>query len=186
MIIGYVRVSTREQDVAAQKHAIMARYEVETWFEDHAESGTVKALDRPEFRKMAEFVRAGDTVVVMAIDRLGRNTIDVLETVQFLQQKGVSVVSLRESFDLSSPLGSALLAIVSAFAELERGYIKERQMVGINNARKQGLKLGRKPSINLEAVAKWRKENQASIAQTAKHFEISTSTVKRASKGIEK
>lgn len=182
MIIGYVRVSTREQDVSAQKHAIMERYEVEAWYEDQAESGMVKALERPQFRKMAEFVRAGDIVVVMAIDRLGRNTIDVLETVEFLKDKGVTVVSLREQFDLASPIGGVLLTVASAFAGLERAYIKERQMAGIRNARSQGKQLGRKPSINLAEVHQWRVVNQASIAATARHFNISVSTVKRAAK----
>ncbi len=89
MIIGYLRVSTKEQNVAAQRQVIQDKYQIERWYEDQAASGAVKALNRPEFRKMAEFVRQGDTVVVVAIDRLGRNTIDVLETVQFLQKKGV-------------------------------------------------------------------------------------------------
>ncbi|EMT3314974.1 recombinase family protein, partial [Neisseria gonorrhoeae] len=140
MIIGYLRVSTKEQNVAAQRQVIQDKYQIERWYEDQAASGAVKALNRPEFRKMAEFVRQGDTVVVVAIDRLGRNTIDVLETVQFLQKKGVAVTSLRENFDLASPLGTAMLAIVSAFAELERSYIKERQMAGIRNAREEGKK----------------------------------------------
>ncbi len=180
MIIGYLRVSTREQSVAAQKQVIQNKYQVEKWYEDQAESGAVKALNRPEFRKMADFVRQGDTVVVVAIDRLGRNTIDVLETVQFLQAKGVAVVSLRESFDLASPLGTVLLAIVSAFAELERSYIKDRQMAGIRNAREEGKKLGRRVKIAPEEIRQWRQDNQASISQTAKHFNISPATVKRA------
>ena len=82
MIIGYLRVSTKEQNVAAQRQVIQDKYQIERWYEDQAASGAVKALNRPEFRKMAEFVRQGDTVVVVAIDRLGRNTIDVLETVR--------------------------------------------------------------------------------------------------------
>lgn len=183
MIIGYLRVSTKDQSVAAQKQVIQKKYPVEKWYEDQGESGVVKALNRSEFRKMADFVRQGDTVVVVAIDRLGRNTIDVLETVQFLQAKGVAVVSLRESFDLASPLGTVLLAIVSAFAELERGYIKDRQMAGIRNAQAEGKKLGRKVKVASEKIREWRQGQKASISQTARHFNISPSTVKRACAG---
>lgn len=182
MIIGYLRVSTKEQNVAAQRQVIQDKYQIERWYEDQAASGAVKALNRPEFRKMAEFVRQGDTVVVVAIDRLGRNTIDVLETVQFLQKKGVAVTSLRENFDLASPLGTAMLAIVSAFAELERSYIKERQMAGIRTAREEGKKLGRKVKVDPEEIRRWRQSEQTSISRTAAHFNVSESTVKRACK----
>lgn len=182
MIIGYLRVSTKEQSVEAQKQIIQNKYQgqIEKWFNDEAESGVIKALQRPQFKQMSEFVREGDIVVVAAIDRLGRNTIDVLETVQFLREKGVSIVSLRENFDLTSTIGSVLLTIISAFAELERNYIKERQMAGIHAAKKSGKKLGRKPTVDLEVVRKWRIENKATISQTAQHFGISVSSVKRA------
>lgn len=182
MNIGYLRVSTKEQSVEAQKQTIQSKFQgtIEKWFEDEAESGAVKALNRPKFKQMAEFVREGDVVVVAAIDRLGRNTIDVLETVQFLREKGVSIVSLRENFDLTSTIGSVLLAIVSAFAELERNYIKERQMAGIKAARQAGQKLGRKRTVDFEAVYRYRQEHKASIFETAQYFGISTSSVKRA------
>ena len=182
MIIGYLRVSTKEQNVAAQRQVIQDKYQIERWYEDQAASGAVNALNRPEFRKMAVCVREGVTVVVVAIERLGRNTIDVLETVQFLQKKGVAVTSLRENFDLASPLGTAMLAIVSAFAELERSYIKERQMAGIRNAREEGKKLGRKVKVDPEEIRRWRQSEQTSISRTAAHFNVSESTVKRACK----
>src|SRR5690606_29648826 len=132
------------------------------------------------FKRLYSYARKGDTLVVAAIDRLGRNTIDVLETVAALQSKGVTVISMREGFDLSSPIGKAMLTMLAAVAELERSNIKTRQMAGIERARALGKRLGAPKKIDDELVAKWRKEREASISETAKHWNISTAAVKRA------
>jgi len=178
--IAYVRVSTDDQTTEAQRHAISQRFNVSEWFSDEATSGATKALQREGFKALHAYARKGDTVVVAAIDRLGRDTIDVLETVEALKAKGITVVSMREGFDLSSPVGKAMLTMLAAVAELERANIKARQMAGIERARAQGNKLGAPKVIDDQAVAVWRKENEASIADTAKHWGISTAAVKRA------
>lgn len=178
--IAYVRVSTDDQTTEAQRHAISQRFNVSEWFSDEATSGATKALQREGFKALHAYARKGDTVVVAAIDRLGRDTIDVLETVEALKAKGVTVVSMREGFDLSSPVGKAMLTMLAAVAELERANIKARQMAGIERARAQGKKLGAPKVIDDHAVAIWREENSASIADTAKHWGISTAAVKRA------
>ncbi|MBD9411565.1 recombinase family protein [Stutzerimonas stutzeri] len=178
--IAYVRVSTDDQTTEAQRYAISQRFNVSEWFSDEATSGAIKALQREGFKALHAYARKGDTVVVAAIDRLGRDTIDVLETVEALKAKGVTVVSMREGFDLSSPVGKAMLTMLAAVAELERANIKARQMAGIERARAQGKKLGAPKVIDDQAVAIWRKENEASIAETAKHWGISTAAVKRA------
>jgi putative DNA-invertase from lambdoid prophage Rac len=178
--IAYVRVSTDDQTTEAQRHSISQRFNVNEWFSDEATSGATKALQREGFKALHAYARKGDTVVVAAIDRLGRDTIDVLETVEALKAKGVTVVSMREGFDLSSPVGKAMLTMLAAVAELERANIKARQMAGIERARAQGKKLGAPKLIDDQAVAIWRKENEASIADTAKHWGISTAAVKRA------
>lgn len=177
-VIGYLRVSTGEQSVEAQRHSIEQIHKVETWFADEGISGAVKALERPEFSELFKFVRKGDTLIVPAVDRLGRDTIDVLNTVEALQSKGVSIISLREGFDLSTPIGKAMLTMLAAVAELERSNIKARQMAGIA----KGKALGREKTIDDTAVAIWRKENSASIQATAEHFGISPASVKRACK----
>lgn len=89
--LAYCRVSTSEQSTEAQRHTIGARYEIKDdhWFEDEAVSGSMKALQRPGFASLFKFARKGDTVIVAAIDRLGRDTVDVLETVEALKGKGV-------------------------------------------------------------------------------------------------
>ncbi|MEH6642364.1 recombinase family protein [Vreelandella glaciei] len=81
------------------------------------------------------YVREGDILVVYAIDRLGRDTIDVLNTVESLHAKGVSVISIREGFELGAPIGKTMLTMLAAIAELERSSIKAKQMAGI--ARKE-------------------------------------------------
>ncbi|MCK9988845.1 MAG: putative DNA-invertase from lambdoid prophage Rac [Azoarcus sp.] len=178
--IAYVRVSTDDQTTENQRRAIEARYKVAKWFSDDGMSGAIPAAQRPAMASMLGYVREGDTVVVVAIDRLGRNTIDVLSTVEALKAKGVSVVSMREGFDLATPAGKLMLTMLAAVAELERENIKARQMAGIERTRAEGRNLGREKVIDDAAVARWRQENEASIKATAEHFGISTASVKRA------
>ena len=181
-ILAYSRVSTDEQSTEAQRYAIAERYRIEGdhWFEDESVSGSVKALKRPGFAGLFKFARKGDTVIVAAIDRLGRDTIDVLETVESLKLKGVAVISMREGFDLGTPIGKCMLTMLAAVADLERSNIKARQMAGIVRAKAQGRALGRKKAIDDAAVAQWRRSTGASVQLTAAQFGISVASVKRA------
>ncbi|HDX8858933.1 TPA: recombinase family protein [Klebsiella michiganensis] len=183
-VIGYVRVSTGEQSVEAQRHSIEQTYNIEEWFSDDGISGAVKAIDRPAFAALFKYVRKGDTLIVPAVDRLGRDTIDVLSTVEALRSKGVSIISLREGFDLSTPMGKAMLTMLAAVAELERSNIKARQMAGIARAKAEGKALGREKKIDDASVAQWRRDNAASIQATATQFGISPASVKRACRAI--
>ena len=179
-VLAYVRVSTEDQSTEAQRHAIAQLHKVEHWFADEATSGATKAMQRPGFAELFKFARKGDTLIVSAIDRLGRDTIDLLETVEALKTKGVAVVSMREGFDLSSPIGKAMLTMLAAVAELERSNIKARQMAGIARARATCQKLGAPKKIDDTAVSTWRKANSATIQETAEQFGISIAAVKRA------
>ncbi|WP_336492484.1 recombinase family protein [Methylobacterium nigriterrae] len=179
-VIGYIRVSTSDQSVEAQRHSIEQGHKIEEWFSDEGVSGTVRAADRPGFAALLKYVRKGDTLIVGAVDRLGRDTLDVLGTVEALQAKKVAIISLREGFNLSTPIGKAMLTMLAAVAELERSSIKARQLAGIQRAKAQGKALGREKTIDDESVAIWRRENAASIAATAAHFGISAASVKRA------
>ncbi|WP_289140236.1 recombinase family protein [uncultured Pseudomonas sp.] len=182
-VLAYVRVSTEDQSTNAQRHAITERHNVGKWFEDQAVSGATKALDRPGFAELFKYAREGDTLVVAAIDRLGRDTLDLLTTVQALEAKGVAVVSLREGFDLSTPIGKAMLTMLGAVAELERSNIRARQLAGITRAKALGQKLGAPKRIDDEAVRIWRQANKATIQETATQFSISIAAVKRACAG---
>lgn len=178
--LAYLRVSTDGQSTDTQRHSIAERYNVQEWFVDEATSGATKAIQREGFAALLSYARKGDTVVVSAIDRLGRDTIDVLEAVEALKTKGITVVSMREGFDLSSPIGKAMLTMLAAVAELERSNIKARQMAGIQRAKAEGKKLGRTKTIDDAAVAQWRKAQDATISETAAHWGISIAAVKRA------
>lgn len=179
---AYVRVSTDDQTTENQLRQIMEKYPYARPVKDDAISGMVPAIERPGLSALLGQVGAkeGDTVVVAAIDRLGRNTIDVLSTVEAFKERGVTVVSLRENFDLSSPAGYAMLTMLAAMAQLERQNLKARQLAGLKRARAEGKNLGRIKTINDADVANWRRENNMSIAQTAQHFGISPASVKRA------
>ena len=179
-VIAYLRVSTDDQTNKNQRRTIESRYKVSKWFEEAGVSGTIPASQRHAMSALLAYVREGDTVVVVAIDRLGRNTIDVLSTVETLQAKKVSVVSMREGFDLATPAGKLMLTMLAAVAELERENIKARQMAGIERARSEGKRLGREKKIEDATVATWRLTHNASIQATAQHFGISTASVKRA------
>ena len=179
-IVAYARVSTEDQTCENLRRTISARYAVGKWFADDGVSGAIAATERPAMAALLAYVREGDVVVVAAIDRLGRNTIDVLNTVEALKMKGVSVVSMREGFDLATPAGKLMLTMLAAVAELERENLKARQLAGLERAKAEGKNLGRTKAIDDAAVLAWRTENAASIKATAEHFGISAASVNRA------
>ncbi|HGA5020726.1 TPA: recombinase family protein [Salmonella enterica subsp. enterica serovar Javiana] len=142
-VIGYVRVSTDEQTTENQQQQLSERFNVERWFIDEATSGTTAAMSRTGFGALMGYVREGDTVVCVAVDRVGRNTIDLLQTVEALKAKGVSLVSMREGFDLSTPAGEAMLTIMAALAKMELANMAERRAAGIKRAQAEGVHCGR-------------------------------------------
>ena len=156
MKIGYVRVSTEEQNTARQE-IMLRELGVDELFVDRA-SG--KNADRPELRSMMEYVRRGDTVIVESISRFARNTRDLLDLVERLTKKQVEFVSRKEAIDTTTPTGKFMLTVFVAIAELEREYILQRQREGIAIAKAEGKYTGRKPiplPDNFErVVARWR------------------------------
>ena len=141
MRVGYVRCSTAEQNEARQLKMMEAQ-NAEKLFIDKA-SG--KSTDRPAFKKMMAFVRAGDTVVVESISRIARNTRDLLSIVAELTDKRVDFVSLKENIDTTTPQGRFMLTVFGALAELERESILERQREGIEIAKADCKYKGRQP-----------------------------------------
>ncbi|MGO5027848.1 recombinase family protein [Candidatus Agathobaculum pullicola] len=141
MKIGYIRVSTEEQNIARQE-VLLRELSVDEVFIDKA-SG--KNTDRPELKRMMEYVRKGDTVIVESISRFARNTRDLLDLVEKLAVKGVEFVSKKEAIDTTTPTGKFMLTVFAAVAELEREYILQRQREGIAIAKQQGKYTGRKP-----------------------------------------
>lgn len=155
MKIGYVRVSTTDQNTARQE-VLMRELGVEQVFIDRI-SG--KNTDRPELKRMLAFARAGDTITVESISRFARNTRDLLELVEQLSAKGIEFVSKKEAIDTTTPTGKFMLTVFGAVAELERGYLLQRQKEGIAIARQEGKYKGRKPLERTgqdAVIASWR------------------------------
>ena len=139
--IGYIRVSTEHQETARQE-ALMEQYQVERIF---AEKMSGKNADRPELKAMLEYVREGDTLYIESISRLGRSTRDLLNIIDVLQRKGVTLVSAKENIDTDTPQGRFVLSIFAALSELEREQTLQRQREGIAIAKAQGKYKGRQP-----------------------------------------
>ena len=155
MKIGYIRVSTQEQNTMRQE-VLMEALGVDEVYIDRM-SG--KNTNRPELQKMMEYVRKGDTVIVESISRFARNTRDLLELVEKLTAKGVEFVSKKEAIDTTTPTGKFMLTVFGAVAELEREYILQRQREGIAIAKEHGKYKGRKTIVVPEfeqVTAKWR------------------------------
>lgn len=143
MKIGYIRVSTQEQNTIRQE-VLMESLGVEEVYIDRM-SG--KNTNRPQLQKMMDYVRHGDVVIVESISRFARNTRDLLELVERLSEKGVEFVSRKEAIDTTTPTGKFMLTVFGAVAELEREYILQRQREGIAIAKEQGKYTGRKPTV---------------------------------------
>ena len=175
--IGYIRVSTVEQNIARQE-VIMKKLDVEKIFIDKI-SG--KNMERPMLKEMMGFVRSGDIVVVESISRFARNTRDLLELVDQLVAKGVQFVSMKEKIDTSTPSGKFMLTVFGAVAQLERDYILQRQKEGIAIARANGKYQGRKKIQNDrfdEIYEKW-KNNEITATQAMKLLNNSKTTFYR-------
>lgn len=141
MKIGYIRVSTEEQNEARQE-VLMKELNVDQVFIDKT-SG--KNTSRPQLQEMMSFVRKGDTVVVESISRFARNTKDLLSLVEQLSEKQVQFISKKETIDTTTPAGKFMLTVFAAVSELEREYILQRQSEGIAIAKTKGVYKGRKP-----------------------------------------
>lgn len=141
MKVGYVRVSTTDQNPARQLE-LMKVLGVEKIF---SEKLSGKNTDRPQFKKMLTFLREGDTLYVESFSRLSRSTRDLLNTVELLSAKGINLVSDKEKLDMSTPQGKFMLTVFAALSQLERETTLERQREGIAIAKAEGKYKGRKP-----------------------------------------
>jgi putative DNA-invertase from lambdoid prophage Rac len=182
---NYLRVSDSDQSVQAQRQALG---DADEEFVDHGVSGAVLAADRPGFSRLLGKLRAGDQVRVYALDRLGRDAIDVQSMVRHLRGMGVSVY-VRDLGEISGDAGEIIVAVLAQVSAMERRRIKERcdagraaaraslQATGLTHRGKASL--GRPVAADAATVAAWRERGKASIADTAAHFKISVATVKR-------
>jgi putative DNA-invertase from lambdoid prophage Rac len=206
--IAYYRVSTHDQSIEAQRHSLarespLGQFEEE--FRDEGVSGAVPAAQRLGFAQLLAYIRKGDVLHVYSVDRLGRDALDVQSTVRRLLDKGVEI-NVHGLGRIGRGVGELILAVLAQVADMERVRISERTAAGRDKAREAlnatgkthkgktslGRPYGRVAGKFVEPadIVRWRVKNDASIAVTAKFWELSESTVKRYcvihSEGLEK
>jgi len=140
-ILGYARVSTGDQDVAGQ----MMRLEQAGAIKVFTDVRSGKSMDRPGLTELLAYARAGDTLAVVRLDRLGRSLGELLSVVKGLKERGVALLSLEEKIDTSSAAGELVFHVFGAIAHFERRLIAERTKDGIAAARIKGKLPGRRP-----------------------------------------
>ena len=176
--VGYTRVSTVSQTLDQQNAALEAAGVTKTF------SDTMSGArdDRPGLAALMEYVREGDTVVVWKLDRLGRNTLHILETVTALTDLGVTLVSVTDGIDSSTAAGRMMIGVLGSLAEYERELIKERTALKRASSRANGAKFGRPKSVNDPvhiATAKRMKADGHTGNAIAKYLGVSRATLYR-------
>jgi len=184
--LAYFRVSTGDQSVEAQRQALGGQFDKE--FVDEGVSGATPAASRPAFAKLLSYVREGDTIHVHALDRLGRDALDVQAMVRRLLDMGVTL-DVHGLGAIGRGVGELIVAVLAQIADMERMRIKERCDSGRAAARasleatgrthRGKASLGRPKVADATQVAAWRREHGATIAATMVHFGISRATVMR-------
>ena len=182
-IFAYCRVSTTEQITENQIIAIRQKgYDVnDTRIISETVSGSVEAMKREKFKMLIEHqMEADDMLIVLKLDRLGRDNIDVQNTINLLTDKNIKVVCLDLPVaDLSSAEGKLMLQMFSAFAEFERNRIRERTKEGLERAKTEGKKLGRPVAHKTTVLVQAKKNEGLSQSKTAEILDIGIATVKR-------
>ena len=138
-----------------------------------------KDTKRPELQRLMMAVMPGDSVIVESISRFARNTRDLLDLVEKLNAKGVEFTSLKESIDTTTPTGKFMLTVFGAVAELERGYILQRQAEGIAAAKARGVRFGRptkKPPENFALIVKQWERRKLSFSEVLEQTGLKQAT----------
>ena len=175
-ILGYARVSTGDQDVAGQTMRLADAGAIRVFTD--VMSG--KSMDRHGLIDLLDFARAGDTLAVVRLDRLGRSLAELLATVTMLRERKIALLSLEEKIDTSSAAGELIFHVFGAIAHFERRLISERTKDGIAAARAKGKKPGRQPldMSKLEAALTLI-EAKTSPTEAAKQLGLGRSTIYR-------
>jgi DNA invertase Pin-like site-specific DNA recombinase len=175
-LIGYARVSTRDQLLDRQVKALEAAGCIRIF----ADKKSGKNAEREELRKALDYLRPGDTLVVSSLDRLGRSLQDLIAIVSGLRKGGTEFRSLKEAIDTTTPGGRLVFHVFAALAEFIRELIVEGTLEGLDAARARGQRLGRPPAMTPEQVGYARAlltQPDASIASIARLLGVSRSTL---------
>lgn len=178
----YARVSTTDQTTDNQLLEIKsAGFSVEPHrVITETISGSTQASERPGFQKLLERMEKGDVLIVTKLDRLGRNAMDVRQTVESLANSGIRVHCLAlGGVDLTSAAGKMTMQVLSAVAEFERDLLIERTQSGLKRAKAEGKKLGRPEATGTTKDVQTARSEGMSQSQVAEHLNISLATVKR-------
>lgn len=173
---GYARVSSLSQSTDAQEMALREAGCTVVRIEK-ASGRTIEGRD--ELTTLLEFLREEDVLVVHKLDRLGRNTRDVLNLVHEVDQKGASLQVLEPPIETSGPMGKMVLTVLGMVAEMELGFIKERQRAGIEAAKSRGVYKGRPQSVDYDAILRLKREGLG-ISAIAREVGCSRGTVYKA------
>ena len=179
-VVGYARVSKREQNPAAQEAELRAAGAVRV-FVDHGESSRI--ADRPQWLACLDYLNEGDTLLVRRLDRLGGSERIIIETLHDLDRRGVNIKSLTEPMiDTTTPMGRALFGMVAVFAQLRVDTIRENTMRGLAHAKAQGRVGGRPSKMTPEKIAEAQRmrAERASLDHIAGVLSVGKSTVARA------
>ncbi|OQM43528.1 recombinase family protein [Citrobacter braakii] len=173
--IGYIRVSTNEQNTDLQRNALISA-ECEQIFDDKM-SGT--KANRPGLKRALKALKTGDTLVVWKLDRLGRSVKNLVGLISELHERKIHFQSLTDSIDTSTPMGRFFFHVMSALAEMERELIVERTNAGLAAARAQGRIGGRRPALQPGQIAQINRlvKNGYSRRQLAIIYNVSLSTI---------
>lgn len=178
MLVGYERVSTDDQNLDLQ-HDALVKAGCEKFFSDKT-SGT--KFDRPGLTECLNFLREGDVLVVWKLDRLGRSTKHLIETVEGLKAREIGFKSLQESIDTTTPAGKLVFHVFGALAEFEASLIRERTMAGLAAARARGRNGGRPKTLTpqqIEIGQTLAKDKTRSVSSICEHLGISRTTYYR-------
>lgn len=181
-IFAYARVSTVEQLTENQREEIAAAgYAIEPLrFIEEKVSGSVQAAQRPGFQKLLERMEPGDSLIVTKLDRIGRDSIDVQQTVQLFKDRGIRLVVLQlGNLDLTSSTGELTVKVLAAVADFERDLIIERTKAGQERARAEGKHMGRpaKTTTEQQEEIRQRLDKGESVSSLARAFEVSRGTI---------
>ena len=177
-MVGYARVSTRDQTVALQLDALTKAGCVRV-FEETA-SGAQR--DRPQLAATLDYMRPGDTLVIWKLDRLARSTKQLIETVEGLARRGIGFRCLTQDIDTTTAGGRLVFTIFSAIAEFEREIIQERTRAGLDAARARGRSGGRPPALKPHDIKEARAllaDPEITVEQVAARLKVSASTLYR-------
>jgi DNA invertase Pin-like site-specific DNA recombinase len=182
-LIGYARVSTEEQLLDLQTDALTKAGVAAS--DIYIEKVSGASANRPKLRLMMKSARAGDTIVVWRLDRLGRSVIDLYTLAEGMKKRKIAFKSLTDGVDTSTPIGKLMFGLLAVLAEFERNLTSQRTTAGMASARARGRIPGAKPKFDADQKAEIKrriKSGSIGVRELAKELNVSRTTITNYSK----